>query len=57
MGLDRIHPHDDFFGVGGDSLDAVEMAEMLTAELGRNVGMETVIQSQTFAEMLATVDN
>ncbi|MFG2428686.1 acyl carrier protein [Streptomyces sp. NPDC048590] len=55
IGVESIAPHDDFFGVGGDSLDAAEISEMLAAETGREVGMETVLGSPTFADMLASL--
>lgn len=52
IGVESIAAHDDFFGVGGDSLDAAEISEMLTVETGQDVGMETVLGSPTFADML-----
>lgn len=55
LGVDGLRPDDDFFGVGGDSLDAVEICEMLSRELGREVDMETVLRSPTFGDMLASV--
>lgn len=57
LGVDSISPHDDFFGVGGDSLYAVEISEMLTAELGRDVDMETVLHSPTFGDMLSSISD
>lgn len=50
--VDQVNAHDDFFGVGGDSLDAVEVSEMLSEELGKDVGMDVVLRSPTFADML-----
>lgn len=55
LGVESIAAHDDFFGVGGDSLDAAEISEMLTAETGRDVDMEIVLGSPTFADMLASL--
>ncbi|WP_328904142.1 phosphopantetheine-binding protein [Streptomyces sp. NBC_00441] len=55
LGVESISGRDDFFGVGGDSLDAAEISEMLTAELGRDVDMETVLRSPTFAAMLSSI--
>ncbi|MFC9268308.1 acyl carrier protein [Streptomyces zhihengii] len=55
IGVESIAAHDDFFGVGGDSLDAAEISEMLTAETGRDVPMETVLGSPTFADMLTSL--
>lgn len=55
LGVPQLKPADDFFGVGGDSLDAVEICEMLSRELGRDIEMETVLSSRSFAEMLTSV--
>ncbi|MGH9213666.1 MAG: phosphopantetheine-binding protein [Acidimicrobiales bacterium] len=56
LGVDGLTPDDDFFGVGGNSLDAVEISEMLSQELNRDVDMETVLGSPTFADMLRALD-
>jgi acyl carrier protein len=53
--VDQLKPEDDFFGVGGDSLDALEICEMLGRELGREVELEAVLRSRSFAEMLEAV--
>lgn len=53
--VSQLRPEDDFFGVGGDSLDAVEVSEMLSRECGRDVGMDKVLRSRTFSEMLDAI--
>ncbi|MEU1470973.1 acyl carrier protein [Streptomyces sp. NPDC005761] len=55
LGVESIAVHDDFFGVGGDSLDAAEVSEMLTAETGQDVAMELVLGSPTFGDMLKSL--
>ncbi|MFB8140890.1 acyl carrier protein [Streptomyces parvus] len=55
IGVESIAAHDDFFGVGGDSLDAAEISEVLTAETGQEVSMESVLGSPTFADMLKSL--
>lgn len=50
--VETLSGRDNFFGVGGDSLDAVELAEILTVELGREIEFETVMRSTTFAALL-----
>lgn len=55
IGVRTIGMHDDFFGVGGDSLDAVEVSEMLCEEFGSEVSVETVLRSANFGEMLKSI--
>ncbi|MEV0008965.1 phosphopantetheine-binding protein [Streptomyces sp. NPDC051840] len=52
LGVEKVSAHDDFYGVGGDSLDAAELSEVLTADLGKEVGMETIMRSPTFGDMI-----
>lgn len=52
LGVSQLRPEDDFFGVGGDSLDAVEVCALLRRELGQQVGMEAVLRSASFGDLL-----
>jgi acyl carrier protein len=56
LGVEELGAEDDFFGVGGNSLDAVELSEMLSTELGRDVGMQEIMQSPSFGELLRAVN-
>lgn len=55
LGVDRLQLHEDFFGVGGDSLDAVEISEMLSEAAGQDVPVSLVMESRTFEEMLRSL--
>jgi acyl carrier protein len=52
LGVSQLRADDDFFGVGGDSLDAVEVCALLGRELGREIDMETVLRSPSFGDLL-----
>lgn len=55
LGIESIGAHDDFFGVGGDSLDAAEVSEMLSEEFQREVQLDTVLRSATFGDMIKSI--
>jgi amino acid adenylation domain-containing protein len=51
MGLERVGIHDNFFDLGGHSLQSVQLVSRLTAALGRPVSVKTVFQAPTIAAM------
>jgi acyl carrier protein len=55
VGVDNLRPDDDFFGVGADSLDAVEICAMLRREVGQEVTVNQVTGSPTFGDLLSSL--
>jgi amino acid adenylation domain-containing protein len=51
MGLERVGIHDNFFDLGGHSLQSVQLVSRLTAAIGRPVSVKTVFQAPTIAAM------
>jgi amino acid adenylation domain-containing protein len=51
MGLERVGIHENFFDLGGHSLQSVQLVSRLTAALGRPVSVKTVFQAPTIAAM------
>ncbi|GHG97216.1 non-ribosomal peptide synthetase [Streptomyces lanatus] len=55
LGVDGIGPHDDFFGLGGNSLRAVRVAARLTGA-GRTVTAAQLFTSPTVAALAAELE-
>jgi amino acid adenylation domain-containing protein len=49
--LERIGVHDDFFDLGGHSLQSVQLVARLTAALNRRVSVKMIFQAPTVAEL------
>jgi amino acid adenylation domain-containing protein len=49
--LERVGVHDNFFDLGGHSLQSVQLVSRLTAALNRPVAVKTVFQAPTIAAM------
>ena len=49
--LERVGVHDNFFDLGGHSLQSVQLVARLTAALNRPVSVKTVFQAPTVAAM------
>jgi acyl carrier protein len=47
---------DTFFGLGGDSMDAVTMVTQVDDELGVDLPLELVFEDSTFSEIVIHVD-
>ncbi|MEU8727379.1 MULTISPECIES: condensation domain-containing protein [Streptomyces] len=53
---DELDDEDDFFELGGRSLDAARIATKLSAALGRDISLRTVLDTESFGEFLAQVE-
>ncbi|WP_156517310.1 non-ribosomal peptide synthetase, partial [Rhodococcus sp. EPR-279] len=56
LGLDRIGVDDDFFVLGGNSLNATRVIARVNAELGTAVDVRSFFDAPTVAELAAAVD-
>ncbi|MDW5594876.1 amino acid adenylation domain-containing protein [Conexibacter stalactiti] len=54
--LDEVGIDDDFFALGGDSLDAVECVGGLSEQLGHELAVQELYAAPTVARLLAAVD-
>ncbi|UJP40683.1 acyl carrier protein [Cellulomonas palmilytica] len=52
-----VRPEDNFYELGGDSLAALEVAEILEQAFGRPVDERLVLESATFADLLSALDD
>jgi acyl carrier protein len=55
LGLDRVGLDDDFFELGGDSLQAARIAARATAEWKLSIPARTLLEAPTVASMAKTV--
>ncbi|WP_144122626.1 acyl carrier protein [Catellatospora sichuanensis] len=55
LGTEELSLDDDFFGVGGNSLDAVELSGLLSKEFGREVTVDDILQSGSFDELFRSL--
>ena len=51
LGLDTIERTDNFFDLGGDSLDAAEVVEGLRAEFGIPMPLWIMVETRTLGEL------
>ena len=56
LGRDRVGVLDDFFDLGGHSLQAVQLVSRLAAALGRPVSVGTIFRATTVAEIAEVLD-
>jgi amino acid adenylation domain-containing protein len=54
--LERVGVHDNFFDLGGHSLQSVQLVSRLTAALNRPVAVKTVFQAPTIAAMAEVLE-
>ncbi|BCG64395.1 MAG: fengycin family lipopeptide synthetase D [Methyloprofundus sp.] len=54
--VDSIHMHDNFFGLGGDSLLLVSMATTVNQTLNIKLAMQSYFLYQTLAELVPIID-
>lgn len=50
LGTDAVHPADNFFILGGESLSAMTVVTRVFDLLGVEIGLEEVYRCNTFAE-------
>ena len=55
--LPDVPPHEDFFALGGDSLQAVELFLRIEEELGRRLPRSVLFEANTVAEMAKRIDS
>ncbi|MGB5715119.1 MAG: thioesterase domain-containing protein [Waterburya sp.] len=51
LGVERVSIHDNFFDLGGDSLQAVTLFAQIEKQFGKNLPLATLFQSGTVAEI------
>jgi thioesterase domain-containing protein/acyl carrier protein len=56
LGLDRVGLHEDFFMLGGDSLQAVELFLRVEKELGRRLPRSVLFEAGTVAKMAERIE-
>jgi len=56
LGFETIQPSDDFFELGGDSLQAARMADQLSRALGVGVSLNLLFDHSKLADMIDAVD-
>ncbi len=56
MELERVGIHDNFFDLGGHSLQSVQLVSRLGAALGRPVAVQTVFRAPTIAAMAEVLE-
>ncbi|MGE0652768.1 MAG: thioesterase domain-containing protein, partial [Alphaproteobacteria bacterium] len=57
LGLDRVGLNDDFFMLGGDSLQAVELFLRIEKEFGRRLPRSILFEDGTVAKMARRIEN
>jgi acyl carrier protein len=56
LGIDRAGPDDDFFELGGQSVQALVLAARIRAELGLEVPVAVLFDAPTAAELDRVLD-
>ncbi len=56
LGFESFEPQDDFFDLGGDSLQAARMVDRLTRALGIEVPVDVVFDSSTLSRLVAVLE-
>ncbi|WNG48286.1 hypothetical protein F0U60_32275 [Archangium minus] len=57
LGVETVGPHDDFFRLGGHSLQLVDIAVRVRAELNRHIGLRELYATPTVAGAAALLDS
>ena len=56
LGFDTFDPNDDFFELGGDSLQAARMADRLTRSLGVEVAVDVIFDAPVLSALVEALD-
>ncbi|MCA9887151.1 MAG: hypothetical protein KC546_02215 [Anaerolineae bacterium] len=56
LGIEDISVHDDFFSLGGDSLQATRIAALIEKQFGVTLRITTLFQAPTLAELAPLVE-
>jgi acyl-CoA synthetase (AMP-forming)/AMP-acid ligase II/acyl carrier protein len=56
LGVESVGRHDDFFGLGGDSLTAVRLVARMRQELRREVPIRLVFEQPALADLAAALE-
>ena len=56
LGFDSFDPNDDFFELGGDSLQAARMADRLSRTLDRPIPVDTVLENPVLAKLVSLLE-
>jgi amino acid adenylation domain-containing protein len=57
LGREAIGRHEDFFDLGGDSLQAIDLFLSIEKSLGRRLPRSVLLEAGTIAEMAARIDS
>jgi acyl carrier protein len=56
LGVSAVSEKSNFFQLGGDSLQAVDISDVLSAEYGKEASIELVLEAETFGDLLAVLE-
>lgn len=56
LGIDDITPEDDFFALGGDSLQVARMADRLSRSLDREVPLDLIFDTPRFVDLVTAIE-
>jgi acyl carrier protein len=55
LGVNKVHPEDNFFALGGHSLLALRLISLLRQRLGKNVSLQSLLISSSFEDFAKRV--
>ena len=56
LGLERVGIHDSFLDLGGDSLAATQLGNIVSSEFGENIPLTVFFESSTIAKLAEYID-
>ncbi len=54
--LDRVEPDDDFFDLGGSSLQAAQIATRVREQLGIDIPLRIFFETSTLKELVSAIE-